>query len=104
MSNELLTQALVLLTSFIASQGFWTFINNKFQNTTKLDKLVKALVRDRLTYLCEKALRNKSLTSSEYSILIELYDAYRDIGGNGTIAKLMAEIEKLELDVDKENT
>lgn len=101
MSNEIFTQIVVLLTSFVASQGFWTFINHKLTKTSKLDKLVKALVRDRLTFLCEKALRNRSLTSSEYSILIELYEAYKDIGGNGTIAKLMAEIEKLELDVEE---
>lgn len=102
MSSELFLQLFALLTALIASQGFWAFLNHKLTRTSKFERALKALVHDKISYLSQKAIKAGEVSASDYRIMMELYEAYKDIGGNGTVTKLMLEVEKLEIKIEKE--
>lgn len=101
MNTEIL---IAIISSVFASTGMWTLLNNIYQAKKKTktveEKAVKALLHDKLYYLCEKHITNGYITQDEYENLIYLYEPYKELGGNGTCKKLMEQIEKLEFRKD----
>lgn len=97
MNDEVVQQLLLILTALIASQGFWNMLTNKLSKTSKVERAVKALLHDKLSYLANKHLAEGSITAEDFRVVNDLYDAYRDIGGNGTVARLMEAVQKLEI-------
>lgn len=61
-------------------------------------EMLLGLGHDRIVSLGGEYIRRGSITQDEYENLHEyLYKPYKELGGNGTAARIMAEIEKLPL-------
>lgn len=93
---------LSILIAVFASTGFWAFVTNLWQARSKEKsaetKLLLGIAYDRLTEKCTFYLKRGYITLDEYSDLKKyLYDPYSDLNGNGTGAKLWAEVEKLPM-------
>jgi hypothetical protein len=91
----------IVLTIF-ASTGFWTLINNIIDRKSKRKnadtKLLLGLAHDRICYLAEVYIKRGYITKDEYENLNDyLFIPYEERGGNGTAAKLMAEVRKLPM-------
>ncbi len=95
-----------LILGIFASTGFWSLINTVYLNRKKSksveDKAIMALLHDKIYYLCDKHISNGYISQEDYENLIYLYEPYKELGGNGTCKKLMAQIEKLEFRNRKE--
>lgn len=99
MSNEqLVQQLLIILTALIASQGFWNLLSSKLSKTSKIEKAVRSLLHDRLSYLTEKYINAGCISPEEYRVVTELYEAYCDVGGNGTITRLISAVQQLKIE------
>ena len=56
------------------------------------------LGHDRLVYLCMRYIERGWVSSDEYEDLNKyLYSPYTEMGGNGTVKKLMSEVQKLPI-------
>lgn len=93
---------LTILVTIFASTGFWTLINNIIDRKSKRKnadtKLLLGLAHDRICYLAETYIKRGYITKDEYENLNDyLFVPYEERGGNGTAAKLMAEVRKLPM-------
>ena len=91
-----------IIIAVFASTGFWTLINNVIERKSKRKnadtKLLLGLAHDRICYLTETYIKRGSITTDEYENLNDyLFLPYEERGGNGTAAKLMAEVRKLPM-------
>jgi hypothetical protein len=89
---------ITFLTSMIASSGFWLFLDKK--NTTRdlSKRLLIGLAHDRIICLSMQYIDRGSITKDEYENLCEfLYLPYLAMGGNGSVKRLMAEVDKLPI-------
>lgn len=59
-----------------------------------LEAAVLAMLHDRLIQSLVYFLKEKNITSDEFDNIRIMYEAYRDLGGNGTIKVLYARFEK----------
>lgn len=93
-----LQTALTVFGSVLASSGFWAFLQNRREKKDAKTKMLLGLGHDRLVYLCMKYIERGWVSSDEYEDLNKyLYIPYRDMGGNGTVKKLMDEVQKLPI-------
>ena len=84
--------------AIFASTGFWQYIIHKNEKSTADKKLLMGLAHDRLINQATKYIHRGYLTNEEYDDLYEyLYTPYLKNGGDGTVEKLMKEIEKLPM-------
>lgn len=78
-----------------ASQGFWEWLRNR--KKTPQDKMLLAIGRDRLLFLCKQYKRKEFIPEDEYEAFTSMGDAYIEMGGNSTIKKLYLECKNLPL-------
>ena len=79
-----------------ASQGFWAFITHKSEKQKAEEKLLMGLAHDRLINLSAKYIHRGYITHEEYDDLRNyLYTPYKERGGNGTVEKILIEVDKL---------
>ena len=91
-----------ILVTLLASSGFWAYVNNYREKKTVQSELLVGLAHDRLVTLCLKYMTRKWLTQDEYeNLTVYLYQPYLKMGGNGTVKRLMAEVDKLPIRKDK---
>lgn len=92
-----------LITTIIASSGFWALLEYRLkrrdtiseQRTLQLD-LLRGLSHDRIMYLGLKYIRRGCISADEYENLhTYLYLPYVKLDGNGSAARVMAEVDKL---------
>ena len=96
-------QSHILITIFcsvFASSGFWgvvtIILQKRDKRVTNEGKVLRGLAHDRICSLCELYTQRGYVTKEEYENLHDyLYVPYSELGGNGTAAKLIAEVEKL---------
>ena len=99
MSNEtLLTLAAILF----GSQGLWTFVQtvwiNKHRNKRAENKLLLGLAFETIINTAQKYIDRGEIDSDEYKELNHyLFEPYKEMGGNGTAARMIAEVEKLPI-------
>lgn len=90
-----------LVIAIFASTGFWAFltniINNKSEKKSAQGEMLRGIAHDKLYDKCNKSLKNGEITPSEYDNLLNLYRPYTRLGGNGTIKKLMKEVDELPI-------
>lgn len=94
-----------LVCAIFASTGFWAFITHVMsKHSSKLSnesKLLRGMAHDRICFLGEKYIHQGWITRDDYENLYEyLYIPYRDLGGNGTAARVIQEVQKLPLKKD----
>lgn len=97
--QEMLT---TLAVSIFASTGFWTFLNNVYQNRKSKKSIERAallgLLHENLMKNCDFYVTQGHITVQEYEDLEHyIYKPYRDLGGNGTGERAWQEVNKLPL-------
>jgi hypothetical protein len=90
---------MLILTALAASQGFWTFFGSRITRTGKIERAVKGLLHDRLSYLVQKHISADHISPEDFRIINELFEAYKDVGGNGNIARMMEAVTKLKIEI-----
>lgn len=93
--NPALQMVMTIVTSVIASSGFWAFLQKHFDKNNSTNKLLLGLAHDKIMYLGGQYIsRGDWITIDEYENLHDyLYEPYREMGGNGAAKKMMAEVE-----------
>lgn len=97
---------MAIIAAVFASTGFWTFVNQILDRRGKKKsaetQMIMGLGHDRICSIGEEYVRRGFITKDEYENLHDyLFLPYEKLGGNGTAAKIMAEVERLPLK-DKE--
>lgn len=92
---------IAIIMAVVASSGFWQFLQHwwdrKYHKRTKLEDAVMCILHDRVYFLCRSYLGKSSIAHDDYDNLSKLFQAYSDLGGNGTAQRLMKEVEKLSI-------
>lgn len=89
---------IAVVTSVIASSGFWAWLQNRNSNKDWKTKLLVGLAHDRIVYLGMQHVEKGEITQDEYENLHDyLYVPYEKLGGNGTAKKVMDEVSKLRI-------
>lgn len=87
-----------IITTLLASAGFWAFITNVIDKKSARSKMLLGLGHDRIMSLGMKYIERGKITQGEYENLYKyLYEPYKKMGGNGTAERLMKEVDKLEI-------
>ena len=96
--NTVLISIITAIAAIFASTGFWAFVTKKTDNNAAEQKLLMGLAHDRLISQATKYIHRGYITHEEYDDIREyLYLPYLKKGGNGTVEKIMAEVDKLPI-------
>lgn len=91
-----------ILITFVASSGFWAYLGNFRDKKSMQTELLIGLAHDRLINLGLTYITRGWITQDEYENLnVYLYKPYEKLGGNGTVKRLMLEVDKLPIRKDK---
>lgn len=86
------------LAAIAASSGFWLFMEKKGSRKDLTNKLLIGLAYIRIVDLAMTYMERGSVSQDEYDILCNfLYTPYIELGGNGSIKRLMDEVNKLPI-------
>ena len=104
-THTILDYVLTIIVTLIASTGFWTFFQYQLQVRSKVDEqrsmqieLLKGLAHDRIAWLGIRYIQRGWITHDEYENLKKyLYEPYVTLGGNGSVQKIMADVDKLPI-------
>ena len=93
-----------IICAIFSSVGFWTFINNVYQNIREKKsaerKALLGLLHEKVTERANAFIARGSVTSSEYEDFVKyIYEPYVALGGNGTGEKLKKEVDMLRINV-----
>lgn len=95
---------ITIVITLFASSGFWTLIlaiyNNRHKAKSAEVEMILGLGHDRIYELCKEVLRTGEMTEAEYDNIRHLYDPYVKLGGNGTAAKLMKQVEDMKISLE----
>ena len=95
---EILEPLLIFFGTILASSGFWLYMIKRMESRDVFRKLLIGLAHDRIIYLGMNYVERGTITQDEYENLCQfLYEPYKEIGGNGTVKRLMTEIDKLPI-------
>lgn len=97
-SNPALRMVVTIVTSVLASSGFWAFLQRHFDKNDATKRLLIGIGHDRIMYLGMQYIQRGSITADEYENLHDyLYLPYKENGGNGSAARIMSEVDKLPI-------
>ena len=102
------TQIITIIGFIFASNGFWAYLTNRSQKkTVNLDQIQrdldvqkksnKALLHDRLTEACLLCISRSYVTPDELDNIEYMFAPYEELGGNGTVKKLVKDVRKLPI-------
>ena len=87
-----------ILTSLIASTGFWTFLYKVKSNNSKENAMLIGLGHDRIISLGMEYLKRGYIYEGEYDNLYNyLYIPYKSLGRNGSAERIIEEVKKLPI-------
>ena len=85
-----------------ALAGLTGFVIYLFKYMRSLQRGVKAILRNNIIHVYNASTERGYMPIYEQDALNALYDSYKGMGGNGTIERLMEELERLPIvDNDK---
>jgi hypothetical protein len=89
---------IAVLTSFAASSGFWAYLASRRQGNNATTRLLMGLAHDKITSNGLHFIQRGYITNDEFEDLRKyLYEPYLELGGNGSVERIMQEISKLPL-------
>src|SRR5512133_1127375 len=101
MDNPIQILITILLT-LLASSGFWGYVTNYKDRKSMQTELLIGLAHDRLVSLSLQYISRGWITQDEYENLnVYLYKPYEKLGGNGSVKRLMLEVDKLPIRKEK---
>lgn len=80
-----------------ALQRHWKKKDNKSGELTALVRAQKVMMVDRVRWLGEQHIARGRITLEEKETLQEMHAAYKELGGNGHLDTVMAEVNRLPL-------
>lgn len=84
------------LVAHITSAGFWAYITRKRERRSLHTELLVGLAHDRITWLSLTYIERGYITADEHENLVQyLYEPYLKLGGNGSVKRLVEEVERL---------
>lgn len=90
-----------LIIAIVGAQGFWTVILYLLQRRDRKkdpeSRLLLGIAHDRIVYLCGKAIERGSATTGEIDNISQIYEPYKELGGNGTGKAMYEKFMKLPL-------
>ncbi len=97
-----MTHVVTIVTVVFASSGFWQYISLKWEKKhskrTNDQKLLMGIAYSKIVEMCHKHIEAGEIEADEYKELNQyLFEPYKAIGGNGTAARLINEVEKLPI-------
>ena len=96
MSKQDFVMAIIL--AVVGCNGLWAFLQWLGERRGAKTKMILGLGHDKLVYLCTKYIERGWISSDEHEDLTKyLYEPYTKMGGNGTVKRLMAEVNKLPI-------
>ena len=96
--SQYIQMFVVILTSLIASTGFWTFLYKVKINNSNENAMLIGLGHDRIISLGMEYLKRGYIYEAEYDNLYNyLYVPYKSLGGNGSAERIIEEVKKLPI-------
>jgi hypothetical protein len=89
-----------IIIAVVASGGFWTLLQTAItahqRKKSAETRLILGIAFDRLCERAEHHIEDGFITTDDYNDLVKyLYQPYRDMGGNGTVERLMLQVKAL---------
>lgn len=96
---SLIVQIIVpIIVTSIASSGFWLFLMSSREKRTAQTELLIGLAHDRIVEQGMKYITRGWITQDEYENLnLYLFKPYEKLGGNGSVRRIMLEVDKLQI-------
>ena len=95
---EILEPLIIFISALVASSGFWLYVMKKTEGKDLIRRLVLGLAHDRLMFLSMLYIDKGRISKDEYeNLCMFLYEPYKELLGNGTISRLMTEVDKLPI-------
>ena len=89
---------LTIVLSVVASSGFWTYMMKKMDKKDVTREMLLGLGHDRIIYLGMQYIAREWISQDEYENLYDyLCKPYLKMGGNGSVCKVMKEVDKLPI-------
>jgi hypothetical protein len=96
--EKFLTLVITIVCSVFASSGFWAFMQKKTDVKDVTREMLIGLGHDRIIYLGLCYIERGWLTREEYENVHKyLYTPYKRMGGNGTVDRLMKQVDDLPI-------
>ena len=93
---------LTIVTSVLASSGFWAYFQTKRDKQDSKTELLIGLAHNEIINLGMKYIERGWITQDEYENFYEyLYIPYEKAGGNGSAKRVMLEVNKLPIHSSK---
>ena len=90
------------LSSILASSGLWTYMMKKAEKKDVKAEMLVGLAHDRILYLGMDYIERGYITQEEYENLHGyLFKPYEKMGGNGSVKRIMKEIDNLPIKKNK---
>lgn len=90
--------AITVLCSFLASTGFWAYLQRRTDKKDLKSEMLIGLAHDRIVSLGMSYIERGYITRDEYENLNDyLYEPYKALGGNGSAKRVMEEVARLEI-------
>ena len=87
-----------VITTLLASSGFWSYIIHKSKTNDSVTLLIMGLAYDKIMYLGTKYVARGYVTREEYEDLRKyFYGPYSTLGGNGTAEWMMNQVSNLPI-------
>lgn len=89
---------IAILTTLLASTGFWAFMTKVVDKKSAKTKLLLGIAHGEIMRVGMIYIGRGQITKAEYEDLYKYYyEPYKKMGGNGTAERLMREIDKLKM-------
>jgi len=89
---------ITILCTLLAANGFWALISRIIDKKSLNSRMLLGLAHDRIMWIGMKYVEKGQITQSEYENLYKyLYEPYKKMGGNGSVERLMREVDKLKI-------
>lgn len=91
-----------IILGMLASSGFWAYMEKRTQKRALQIKMLVGITHNLILESALKYITRRWITQDEYENLYTyLYEPYLELGGNGSIKRLMEEVDKLPIRKDK---
>lgn len=102
MESWVMQYVLTIVTSVLASSGFWAYFQSKREKKDSKTELLIGLAHNEIMNLGMKYIERGYITQDEYENFHEyLYVPYEKAGGNGSAKRVMQEVNKLPIHSSK---
>lgn len=96
--NDLTQILITVFSSVLASSGLWAFLSKITDKKDVKTEMLVGLAHDRILYLGMIYIERGYITQDEYENLYDyLFKPYEKLGGNGSAARVMREVDKLPI-------